>query len=107
MGKFRATRRQLTLIIAAVGVGLSFAVASYLPVPYVILSPGPTLNALGTGPGGRSLVQVSGHRSYPTTGHLNLVTVSFQGGPADHFNIFTALQAWLTTNEAVVPEEEL
>jgi PDZ domain-containing protein len=107
VGRFRATRRQLTLIIAAVGVGLSFAVASYLPVPYVILSPGPTLNALGTGPGGRSLVQISGHRTYPGTGHLNLVTVSFQGGPSDRFNIFTALQAWLTTDEAVVPEQEL
>jgi len=95
------------LIIAAIGVGISFTAASYLPVPYVILSPGPTLNALGTAPGGRSLVQISGHRTYPATGHLNLVTVSFQGGPADHFNIFTALQAWLTSDEAVVPEQEL
>jgi PDZ domain-containing protein len=107
VAKFPSTRRDWTLIIAAIGVGISFAVAASMPVPYVILSPGPTLNALGQAPSGRSLVQISGHRTYPVTGHLNLVTVSFQGGPSDHFNIFTALQAWLTTDQAVVPEQEL
>ena len=50
-------------------------------VPYVLLSPGPTLNTLGKGPGGRPLIQISGHRTYPTSGHLNLVTVSYNGGP--------------------------
>ena len=50
---------------------------------------------------------VSGHPSYPTNGHLNMVTVSYQGGPSDGFNLFTALQAWLSPHEAVVPESEL
>jgi Lon-like protease len=107
VGRFRASSRQWTLIIAAIGVGLSFAAASYLPVPYVILSRGPTKNTLGNGPNGQPLVLISGHRTYPTTGHLNLVTVSFQGGPGDRFNIFTALGAWLRSDEAVVPEQEL
>jgi Lon-like protease len=107
VAKFPATRREWTLIIAAIGVGISFVVAAYLPVPYVILSPGETLNTLGQAPGGRVLVQVSGHRTYPVTGHLNLVTVYLRGGPSDHFNIFTALHAWLSTDEAVVPEQEL
>ena len=40
-------------------------------------------------------------------GHLNMVTVSYQGGPSDGFNLFTALQAWLSPHEAVVPESEL
>lgn len=102
-----ATRRQLTLLVAATGMVVAVVAAVLIPVPYVILSPGPTLNTLGTGPGGRSLIQISGHPSYPTTGHLNLVTVSFQGGPSDTFNIFAALRAWLTPHEAVVPEEEL
>jgi PDZ domain-containing protein len=102
-----ASRRQLTLLIAAAGIAASVAAAVVLPVPYVILSPGPTLNTLGTRPGGRPLIEISGHRSYPTNGHLNLVTVSYQGGPADSFNVFTALRAWLTPHEAVVPEAEL
>ncbi len=102
-----ATRRQLTLLIAAAGIAGAVIAASLLPVPYVILSPGPTLNALGARPGGKALIEISGHRTYPTNGHLNLVTVSYQGGPADGFNVFTALQAWLSPHEAVVPEEEL
>ena len=97
-------------MIAAVGVAASLVVASFVSVPYVILSPGPTLNtlgALGTKPGSKPLIQISGHRTYPTKGHLNMVTVSYQGGPQDSFNIFTALQAWLSPHEAVVPEQEL
>jgi Lon-like protease len=104
------SRRQIALMIAAVGVAASLVAASFVSVPYVILSPGPTLNTLGTlsgRPGGKPLIDISGRRTYPTSGHLNLVTVSYQGGPQDSFNIFTALQAWLTPREAVVPEAEL
>ena len=101
-----ATRRQLTLLIAAAGIAAAVVAAALLPVPYVILSPGPTLNTLGT-QSGKPLIVVSGHRSYPTNGHLNMVTVSYQGGPSDSFNLFTALQAWLSPHEAVVPESEL
>jgi len=102
-----ASRRQLTLFVAISGVLLAALAAVFLPVPYVILSPGPTLNTLGKGPAGRSLIQITGHPTYPTAGHLNLVTVSFQGGPSDSLNVFAALRAWLTPHEAVVPQEEL
>jgi PDZ domain-containing protein len=105
-----ARRRQLTLLLAAAGVAVSAVVASFVSVPYVILSPGPTLNTLGTlgtHKDAKPLIEISGLHTYPTSGHLNLVTVSYQGGPADSFNIFTALQAWLTPHEAVVPEQEL
>jgi PDZ domain-containing protein len=102
-----ATRRQLTLLVALAGVLGSLIAAALISVPYVILSPGPSLNTIGTGPGGRPLIKISGHPIYPASGHLNLVTVSFQGGPQDSFNVFAALRAWLTPNEAVVPEQEL
>ena len=36
-----------------------------------------------------------------------MVTVSYQGGPGDEFNVFTALRGWLNHSEAVVPESEL
>lgn len=100
-------RRRATLIIAAAGVAVAVVAAILIPVPYVILSPGPTLNTLGKLPGGGPLIQVSGHPTYSASGHLNLVTVSFQGGPQDSFNIFTALEAWLSPHDAVVPEQEL
>lgn len=96
----------MTLVIAAVCVIAGFVVATLTPVPYVALSPGPTLNTLGS-PYGKPLVQVSGRRTYPTTGHLNMVTVSYTGGPGVTFNIFSALRAWLTPGDAVVPESEI
>jgi Lon-like protease len=102
-----ASRRQLTLFVAICGVLVAALAAVFVPVPYVILSPGPTLNTLGKGPAGRSLIQITGHPVYPTAGHLNLVTVSFQGGPSDSLNVFAALRAWLTPHEAVVPQQEL
>ena len=100
------SRRTVTLLVAAIGVIAAALVAALVPVPYVILSPGPTLNTLGKTSGG-PLISIAGQRTYPTSGHLNLVTVSFLGGPGDGFNVFTAIRAWLTPHTAVVPEQEL
>jgi PDZ domain-containing protein len=72
----------------------------------VILGPGPTLNTLGKLQG-QPLIQITGHRTYPTSGNLNMVTVSYEGGPGAKMNIFQALRAWLDPSEAVVPESEL
>ncbi len=101
------SRRSLTLLIASVGVAAAIAISVLVPVPYVILSPGPTLNTLGKDSSGQPLITISGHPSYPVLGHLNMVTVSYQGGPGNNLNIFTALTAWLNPHDAVVPESEL
>jgi PDZ domain-containing protein len=100
------SRRSLTLAIAGLATAAALAVAVLLPVPYVILGPGPTLNTLGAY-SGQPVVKVTGHPTYPTTGNLNMVTVSYQGGPGANMNIFQALRAWLDPSEAVVPETEL
>jgi len=100
------SRRSVTLLVAAVGVLIAIAVAVIAPVPYVALTPGPTLNTLGI-LNGKPLIQVKGHRTYPTRGNLNMVTVSFLGGPQTEFNIFAALRAWLSPHDAVVPEQEI
>ena len=100
------SRRSLTLAIAGLATAAALAVAVLLPVPYVILGPGPTLNTLGAY-SGQPVVKVTGHQTYPTTGNLNMVTVSYQGGPGANMNIFQALRAWLDPSEAVVPETEL
>jgi Lon-like protease len=72
----------------------------------VILGPGPTLNTLGKLQG-QPLITITGHRTYPTSGNLNMVTVGYEGGPGANMNIFQALRAWLDPSEAVVPESEL
>ena len=100
------SRRSLTLAIAGLATVVAIALAVLLPVPYVILGPGPTLNTLGDS-SGQPLITISGHKTYPTSGHLNMVTVSYQGGPGSNMNIFQALRAWLDPSEAVVPESEL
>ena len=100
------SRRSLTLLLAAAGTIAAIAVGVFVPVPYVILGPGPTLNTLGVS-GGKPLISIAGHATYPTSGHLNMVTVSYEGGPGDNLNIFTALAAWLNPHEAVVPSSEL
>jgi PDZ domain-containing protein len=100
------SRRSLTLAIAGLATVVAIAVAALLPVPYVILGPGPTLNTLGVS-SGQPLIKISGHRTYSATGNLNLVTVSYQGGPGSDMNIFQALRAWLNPSQAVVPETEL
>jgi PDZ domain-containing protein len=100
------SRRSLTLAVAGLATVVAIAVAVLLPVPYVILGPGPTLNTLGES-SGRPLITIIGHPTYPTVGHLNMVTVDYQGGPGSNMNIFQALRAWLDPSEAVVPESEL
>jgi len=100
-------RRALTLLLAGITVIAAAVVAAVVPVPYVILSPGPTLNTLGKAPGGQPLINIKGHLINSTSGHLNMVTVDFEGGPGDEINIFTALRAWLDPHNAVVPQQEV
>ncbi len=103
----------MTLVIAGVCVFAALVVASVVSVPYVALTPGPTLNTLGPTlnslgkPQHGDLIQITGRRTYPTTGHLNMVTVSYTGGPGTDFNIFSAIRAWLTPDDAVVPQSEI
>lgn len=101
------SRRALTLLVAGIGAAVLAMTGAVLPVPYVVLSPGPTINTLGTYQHHKPLIQISGHKVYPASGHLNLVTVSFQGGPGDEINLYTALRGWLAPHDAVVPQEEL
>jgi PDZ domain-containing protein len=105
-GSTPLSRRGITLLIAGAGVIVALVLASTLPVPYVALTPGPTLNTLGK-LSGRPLIQIKGHRTYRTAGHLNMVTVSYVGGPQSNFNVFAALRSWLTPSDAVVPAEEI
>jgi len=102
------SRRAVTLLIAGIGLVASLVIVFAVPVPYVALLPGPTYNTLGP-LNGKPVVQISGHRTYTAPGHLNMVTVSYIGGPGANppFNIFAALQAWLSPHQAVVPQEEL
>jgi PDZ domain-containing protein len=74
-----------------------------LPVPYVALTPGPTYDTLGDGPGGDPIITVSGTETNDTSGLLSLTTVAVY----DHIDFFTALQGWFDDEVAIVPREEV
>ncbi|KQN95177.1 YlbL family protein [Arthrobacter sp. Leaf69] len=75
-----------------------------LPVPYVVESPGPTFNTLGTD-NGKPVISVTGHESFPAEGNLDLTTVYVDGGPNGPVTVFEAFTAWLNGAKAVYPEE--
>jgi PDZ domain-containing protein len=100
------SRRAVTLIFASVLILVLGMVGAFIPVPYVALRPGPTTDTLGR-LGKAPLIQITGARTYPSTGHLNFVTVAYQGGPGNRIDLFTALRGWLDPDVAIVPEEAI
>ena len=63
------SRRVRTLIVAGVLFIVLFLLALLMPVPYVILVPGPTYNTLGKDPyGSDAVVVLSGKTSRSTSG---------------------------------------
>ena len=67
------------------------------------MSPGPTLDVLGKS-GGKQIVEVEGHRTYPTKGALDLVTVLVTN-PSAEMNLYSALKAWIEPTSAVLPHD--
>jgi len=93
------SRRVRTLIVASVLLLVLFVLLLTMPVPYVILSPGPTADTLGSY-GGQEVVVLKGHAPNRTTGHLNLTTVQVSSGSV---TALQALAAWLRGDEVVAP----
>ncbi len=71
-------------------------------VPYVVLSPGPMYNTLGS-EDGKALVTISGTSTYPTAGELDLLTVSERGGPYGGLTLPEAFIGWADKDRLVVP----
>ena len=97
------SRRTLASVLVACLLVVLVALAVVLPVPYVTMSPGPTVNVLGDS-GGKSIVDVRGHRTYPTQGDLRLTTVSVTN-PTRHVGLGEVLQAWFDGKRAVYPRD--
>jgi PDZ domain-containing protein len=98
------SRRVRALIVAAVLFLILFVLALTLPVPYVVLSPGPTFNTLGVDNQGRKIIVIDGRKSNATTGHLNMTTVNVSTQP---ISAFAALSGWLLHDRVVVPKSSV
>lgn len=97
------SRRVRTLIVAGAVFVVLFVLVLAMPVPYVILSPGPTYNTLGTyfdGKHNHAIIAITGRAPAKRSGHLNLTTVGVSGGSV---SAYQALVGWLRHDEVVVP----
>jgi PDZ domain-containing protein len=98
------SRRVRTLIVAGVLFLVLFVLALTMPVPYVILSPGPTYNTLGTDEDGNTIIVIHGKVPAKRAGNLNLTTVSVSG---QSVSAFEAVAGWLSHDEVVVPSSSV
>lgn len=98
--------RATTIIVSAFLSVLLGAVIALLPAPYVIYSPGPATNVLGS-VGGRQLISITGHETYPTAGALDMTTVEIFGGPGRRLSLLEVVQGWVSRVDAVVPEAQV
>jgi PDZ domain-containing protein len=96
------TRRTWTVVSASLLALALGVLGATLPVPLVSLGPGPTYDTLGT-VDGATVVEVDGLPVYPTTGHLNMTTVSV----TDRLTMFDALAMWASPDSQVVPREPI
>ena len=97
-------RTWASLLAVVLVVGLS-VVAALKPVPYVTFSPGPTINVLSSHDD-RSIITVTGHKTYRDKGALRLTTV-VPSGPSEKVSIPTMVFAWLDPDRAVYPRATL
>jgi PDZ domain-containing protein len=97
------SRRTVSSILASLLLAVLFFAAVALPVPYVTMSPGPTVDVLAE-TRGEEIVQVEGHKRFPTEGRLELTTIKISG-PTQEVNLGQALTAWFDRTRAVYPRD--
>jgi PDZ domain-containing protein len=85
-------------------------VVSRFPAPYVIESPGPVFNTIGTtqvGTGTVPVISIDGHKTYPTSGALDMLTVDVNGDPQQPASWSDIAAAWFDPSQTVVPIDEI
>ncbi|MER7913064.1 MULTISPECIES: PDZ domain-containing protein [unclassified Streptomyces] len=98
-------RRTATMLASTLVLICLLIAGVLIPVPYAEMSPGPTVNTLGDARG-EPVLQISGRKTYPTDGHLNMTTVRVTG--ADYrMNAVEAVYGWLAHDNVVVPHDTL
>ncbi|MFE9170423.1 YlbL family protein [Streptomyces kebangsaanensis] len=98
-------RRTATMLASTLMLIALLCAGVFLPVPYSEMSPGPTVNTLGEH-NGEPVLQISGRKTYPTDGHLNMTTVRVTS--ADYrMNLVEAVYGWLAHDNKIVPHDTL
>lgn len=90
-------------------IGVLFAailIGGFIPIPYVVQSPGPTFNTIGEFDG-QQLIEIQGERDFPTEGNLDMTTVMISGGPGRDITSADAFAAIFDSSRDVVPRSLL
>ena len=87
-------------MVALVPIVVFGVLLAVVTVPFVSLGPGPTFDTLGE-VDGKQVVAIEGTLTHPTTGHLNMTTVSQR----DDLTLGEALTLWLSGQEQLVPRD--
>lgn len=99
----RRVRAGWTVLIVALVLAL---LMSFLPAPYVIEQPGPVYDTLGTQEQDGEevpLISIEGAETFPTTGTLDMLTVSVRGTRESRPSWLEILTAWFASSKAVLP----
>ncbi|MEY4312841.1 MAG: hypothetical protein RLZZ319_350, partial [Actinomycetota bacterium] len=104
------SRRRVGLGFLALAL-LGTLALSLVPAPYVIESPGPVYNTLGSAADADGtqvpLITVEGATTYPTDGELSMLTVWASGSPGDSPTWLNVISGWFRPDVAVIPMEAL
>lgn len=87
-------------MVALVPIVVFGVLLAVVTVPFVSLGPGPTFDTLGE-VDGKQVVEIEGTQTHPTTGHLNMTTVSQR----DDLTLGEALSLWVSGQEQLVPRD--
>ncbi|MER6732458.1 YlbL family protein [Streptomyces puniciscabiei] len=98
-------RRTATMLASTLMLIALLCAGVLIPVPYAEMSPGPTVNTLGDHDG-EPVLQISGHRTYPTDGNLNMTTVRVTSADF-RMNLVQAVYGWLDPDTKIVPHDTL
>ncbi len=93
--------RRVTIAVGLLLVAVLAVVVSSVSVPYVVFAPGVAVDTLGT-VGGQQVVSVSGRRTYPTDGTLDLTTINVTRS-GSRLGLAETFSAWVDGDRQVQP----
>ncbi|GAA1604907.1 PDZ domain-containing protein [Leucobacter chromiireducens subsp. chromiireducens] len=101
----RRSRWALSIALAACIVLL----AAVIPSPFTVERPGPVVNTLGEARidgESRPVISIPGAKTYPTTGELNLLTVSLVGSPEHPASWLALVPALVDPSQRIAPRSD-
>ena len=98
--------QRLIAALAAVPLVLALIVtAALMPLPFVVYSPGYTVDVLAQDENEAEIIQVDGHKAYYGDGELRMTTVLVTS-PETEKTLFELMAAWIDPDDAVYPDLE-